>query len=451
MPRRILIQCSTPVARNAVRRETIDGVEHVIISSKTLPDDIVMNGGLYPADEIAASYQSLERTLAPVEHPTDSKGNFIPATDPTAIHNFYAGAFNENVRRENGRVLVDKVINVAEARKTDRGKRLLDRIHELETNDKARPIHTSVGVYVEAEVLTGPQTNTQGDEYTWVARSMVFDHDAILLDSVGAAQPHQGVGIAVNSDGEEIEVQQALVTIDAESTDEMSHAEIRDALEKAIRQPPINGDWVSDVFGSSFIFWAADMLFQAPYTMSGRTATLTGLPIPVDREVSYTPKTNNQKGDAMRELLLAALAAAKITVNADISDADLLAKYNELLANQNTDGDGNGSGDGKGEGTGAQAAANVADDVITNALKPVLSKLDGLEQKINQKDIEEAKRLAEIVGNSDAYPGIDVEEAGKLPIDTLKKMAANCQTSYGVPLHVNTGGSGESHSYDMPN
>ena len=103
MPKRILIQCQTVVSRDAVRRETIDGVEHIIISSRTLPDNIVMNGGLYPAEEIAKGFASLERTLAPVEHPLNANGQFISATDPTAIHNFYAGAFNQNVRQEGGR------------------------------------------------------------------------------------------------------------------------------------------------------------------------------------------------------------------------------------------------------------------------------------------------------------------------------------------------------------
>ena len=110
--KRILMQCTTPVARDAVRRETIDGVEHVIITSKTLPDNIVMNGGLYPGEEIEKGFQTLERTLAPVEHPTDAKGNFISATDPAAIHNFYAGAFNTNVTRKDGRVSIDKTISV---------------------------------------------------------------------------------------------------------------------------------------------------------------------------------------------------------------------------------------------------------------------------------------------------------------------------------------------------
>lgn len=209
--KRKMVQCATAVNKKAVRRETIDGVEFIIVSSYTLPDNVVMNGGLYPADEIEKSFDSLERTLAPVEHPTDPAGNFISASDPVAIHDFHAGAYNENVTRENGRVHIEKRINVQEAMKTDRGKRLLDRIEELETNEKPRPIHTSVGVFLIIEDLDEPKTNEAGDEYTWVARDMVFDHDAILLDSTGAATPEQGVGMAVNSEGEKVEVDQVVL------------------------------------------------------------------------------------------------------------------------------------------------------------------------------------------------------------------------------------------------
>ncbi len=45
MPKRRMIQCATAINKDAVRRENIDGVEHIIVSSFTLPDDIVMNGG----------------------------------------------------------------------------------------------------------------------------------------------------------------------------------------------------------------------------------------------------------------------------------------------------------------------------------------------------------------------------------------------------------------------
>ena len=180
MPKKIMVQCSTRIHKADISRSSIAGVEHIVVSSATLPDNVVMNGGLYPAEEIEKGFATLERTLAPVEHPVDSNGNFLSASDPVAIHGFHAGAFNTNVRRENGRVLVDKTVNVQEALKTERGKRLLDRINELETSDSPRPIHTSVACFLEVEELAEPQTNAVGDEFTWIARNMVFDHVAIV-------------------------------------------------------------------------------------------------------------------------------------------------------------------------------------------------------------------------------------------------------------------------------
>lgn len=444
--KRVLVQCATAVGRDAIRRETIDGVEHIIVSSFTLPDNIVMNGGLYPAEEIAASFQSLERTLAPVEHPQDSQGNFISATDPSAIHNFYAGAFNTNVTQVDGRIAVDKVINVQEARKSDRGKRLLDRIEELETNSEPRPVHTSVGVFLDVEETDGPQTNAAGQEFTWVARNMLLDHDAILLDSVGAAQPGQGVGMGVNAAGDEVEVQrfvlnqEDLVTVPGADIGDLSHEELRDRLHEALNTPPLRAHWIDQVFDERVIYALDDTLFSVPYTVGNGTVTISGLPIPVDREVSYTPRTNNE-GDAMRELMLKALADAGVTVNAEITDDELMQKYNELQANQNSGG-------------GSGAEDDGADDlaaVVANALKPVTDKLASLETKLNEKDSAETDRLAEIVGNSDKFPGIDVDTAKGLGLEKLKELAANCAPAYGVPLSVVNGGrSDDDQSFEMP-
>jgi hypothetical protein len=414
------VQCRTLVSNEAVRREVIDGIEHIIVSSKTLPDDIVMNGGLYPADEIAASFQTLERTLAPIEHPTDEAGSFIPASDPVAINNFYGGAYNQNVRRENGRVEIDKVINVQEAKKSDRGKRLLDRIEEIETNKNPRPIHTSVGVFVEVENLDSPLTNAAGDEYTWIARNMVFDHDAILLDSIAAATPDKGVGIAVN--GKTLEVEQALVTIDADDLGDMSQNEIREALQVAIDVPPLTGGYIVDVFEDRVIYESGDQYFSAPFIIEGRKAKIVGIPLPVERNVAYIPKTN-QEGDLMKELILNALKEAGIEAEG-LSDVELFAKYNALHVNQDSSDD---------EGASNEEAQA---DVVANALKPVLEKLEGLEAKINAADEAKLNKLVSVVVNSGKYTGLDADAAKKLDVDTLKDMAANCATSAGIPLTV---------------
>ena len=440
MAKRIMIQCATKVNRDAIRRESIDGVEHVVISSFTLPDDIVMNGGLYPANEIASSFHTLERTLAPVEHPQDADGNYISASDPEAIHNFHAGAFNTNVTQENGRIKIEKFVNVQEALKTERGKRLLDRIDEIETNSDPRPIHTSVGVFLEPEFLGEVQTNGAGLKYDWIARNMVFDHDAILLDSVGAAQPSQGVGMGVNAEGKECDVQRFEINQEVEAEpvpdeDEMSHEEIRDALFDAINKPPINGDWIVRVFGSEFIFESDNQLFSAPYILEGKVAKIVGIPLPVERDETFSPKTNS-KGDAMKDMIVNALKAAGVETDG-LDDDALFAAYNDLQANQST-------GEGAAE---ANDEAGIA-QTVTNAVAPLVEKIESLEGKLNANDAKEIDDLAELVANSGRYPDLDAESAKLLGVDKLKEMAANCGTSHGIPL--NNSAQGQDETFKAP-
>lgn len=438
-PKRIMIQCSTLVDRGAVTRTNVDGVEHITITSKTLPDNIVMNGVLYPVDEVNAGFGTLERTLAPVEHPTDNQGNYISANDPVAIHNFHAGAFNENVRQENGRISVDKVINVQEALKSEKGRRLLDRINELETSDDPRPVHTSVGVFLEIEELAEPATNAAGQEYSQIARNLLFDHDAILLDSVGAAQPHQGVGMAVNEEGDELETQsfmlnEELVTVPTTDIEEISHEELRDKLFDALNTAPLSADWVVRVFDSRVIYSLDEALFSVGYEVGNGVVTITGIPLPVEKEEQFNPKTN-QEGEAMKELILNALKKAKVTLKGNETDTELFALYQSLNANQDDDG---GEGDNDQEAEADSDSVNSAESEadggqIVDALNAINKRLDGMDSKINANATKELDHYAEIIGKSDKFPGLDVNAAKKLPLESLKSMAANCGVAHALP------------------
>lgn len=426
---RMMVRCESAVNKDAVRREVIDGVEHVIISSFTMPDNIVMNGILYPAEEIAASFHTLERTLAPIEHPVDSDGNFLSANDPLAIHNFHAGAFNVNVKKVDGRLHIEKHVNVPQAMKSEKGKRLLERIEELETNSSPRPIHTSTGVMLLIEDTGGPQKEFNGiatnSEFGGIAREMTFDHDAILLDSVGAAQPHQGVGMAVNVDGETFKSERYFnADIETRPTpggEELSHDEIRNLLNDALNSPPYSGGWVQEVYADTFIFEVSDQLFSVPYKIENGAARIVGMALTVERDVTYNPKTNNENGDVMfKDLIVNALKDAGVKTE-DLDDAALMAKYNELQAEQSVEN----NGESKDEG--ADLAA-----VVANALKPVVDSVQALEAKVNAKSDDELSALAKAVGDSDIYPNLDLESAKSIPIDTLKAMAANCQSSTGL-------------------
>lgn len=186
------VQMISAVNAGAIKKETIDGEPHYRIPSVTLPDDVIMNGGLYPADEIDKSYRSLEGKPAPLGHP-QVNGQFISASSPRAMNQYNVGAWNENVRREGGRVLLDKVLNIRVAQQTEKGRELLEAIA------KQSPIHTSTGIVLQRDTAANGEVN--GKAYAWVARNMSFDHDAILLGQVGAATPADGVGLFVNAEG----------------------------------------------------------------------------------------------------------------------------------------------------------------------------------------------------------------------------------------------------------
>jgi len=175
------------------REETRNGRKVVIVSSATMPDNIVMNDIRYPADEIAKSFATLNRAPAPLGHPMIG-GMFVSARDPEAINMNHVGAWNENVRRDGGRVFLDKVIDVEVANRTEAGRGLMTAINE------GKPIHTSTGLLANLE--DAPENS--GAKF--VAKDIKFDHDAILLNEKGAATPEQGVGMFVNSTGEKVEV-----------------------------------------------------------------------------------------------------------------------------------------------------------------------------------------------------------------------------------------------------
>lgn len=221
------IHIAAVVNASKIRREKRDGRDVIIVPSATLPDNVVMNSIRYPAAVIAESYQSLEGTLAPLGHPTVN-GKYVSAKSAEGLARSYIGAHNENVRRENGRVLLDKVIDVAVANRSDDGKAVLAAI------EKQEPMHTSTGLLATLKPLTNA---TDGARFE--ATSMLFDHDCLFLDQPGAATPEQGVGIFVNAKGDEIEVINSALDDDIEQQITWAAESIVRAVERKEQEPLI--------------------------------------------------------------------------------------------------------------------------------------------------------------------------------------------------------------------
>lgn len=255
MPRSARINVRATVNAAKIRRERRAGRDVIVVPSATLPDGIVMNRIRYPASAIEKGFGTLEGTPAPLGHPT-IEGAFVSASDPRGMVRGFVGAWNENVRREGGRVLLDKVIDVEYAAQLAGGKAVMDAI------EKGDPIHTSTGLYA----ILSPLSND--DEADSEASDLVFDHDAILIGEDGAATPAQGVGMLVNKavdkDGKEIEV-------------------INSALDDAVREL----DWAAD-----YAARAAEKLDRIPLIERIKTAILD-----VIRGTERETSTNEQENE----------------------------------------------------------------------------------------------------------------------------------------------------------
>lgn len=167
-------------------------------------DGIVLNRRMYPGNELKKAVKGLNGKPAPAGHPKDSKGRHISATNGEALAAAWIGAYCQNSRYEGGRAMVDIVINGDQAKALDAGRRVIERLDAAIAGTNAEPIGVSSGLFLEEVAANG---KSLGKEYSAIATNMAFDHIAILLDETPAGTPEEGVGMFLNSQGEEEEVE----------------------------------------------------------------------------------------------------------------------------------------------------------------------------------------------------------------------------------------------------
>ena len=348
---KIRVNIRSVVNHASVREELdVNGRMCIVVPSKTLPDDVVMNDIKYPAAEIAKSFNTLEGTPAPMGHPI-VRGQYVGVGHSEA-YPFISGAINRNVKRVDGVVHLEKWID----------KEYATRNHPslIEAISKKQPIHTSTGLTLERiEVANGA-------DYKYEAHNMLFDHDAILLNEVGAATPEQGVGVFVNSAGDQYEVINSVLS--DESADNT-----RAAIQAALPEDA----WLDDYDETTAIYDTVDGGKVAQtYTITGGVALLTGEPYNVKRKTvwervvaAFKPKPV-QVENKMDEELKALLTA----------NSDAVAKIADAVTKLSADVEAVKSAqDAAGEAAQVAANAAMADkrkvvaeklgDVVANALQ----------------------------------------------------------------------------------
>ena len=337
-----------------ITTETIDGKPHIVVRGITpVVDDIVMNRKLYPAAEIEKAYNTLERNPMPMGHPKVD-GKHVSARDVRAVNEYHVGAWLQNVSHNDGKVTGDMYVNRQYAESSDKGKRLINRLDEMLAGTNSDPIHISTGLLYSGIAANG---ESKGKKYNEIATNMMFDHVAVLLDEPGAGTPEEGVGIFVNAEGDETEIevcnlQDAIVSDNRKdgwlnkikffvaNDGGMSFDEIAASLREAIRANiPDSWLYVVSIYPDYLIFeeekknGSGRSLFKQKYLISDGAVSLVGEPVEVVRKpTEYEIKTNGEN-DPMKELIINALQAAGKPTEGK-SDAELMDAYNQMKAEE---------------------------------------------------------------------------------------------------------------------
>lgn len=316
-----------------------DGNTYTIRDVVGALDDIVMNGRLYPADQLAAGVNSLEGKPAPAGHPKSAEGKFISALNGEALASAWIGSYVRNARHEGGRTMVDVVVNEAQAKAHPDGAKLVERLDAAIAGTNSDPIHVSTGLMMQPITANG---ESRGKKYSSIVTNIQYDHLAILLNERGAATPDEGVGMFVNADGEQ-QVESVIVNTEPEdrrtrgligwikkligNEDDLSFDQIHSGLQSMLPAE----SWIREVYSKNFI-WSdkENRLWRQDYNVSSDSSlSFVGEPVEVQRQVKYEPI--EKETDPMKDAILAALNAAGISV-AGLDDSQLLAAYNSLQA-----------------------------------------------------------------------------------------------------------------------
>ncbi|AWR55072.1 DUF2213 domain-containing protein [Klebsiella pneumoniae] len=358
-----------------ITTEIIDGKPHIVVRGITpVVDDIVMNRKLYPAAEIEKAYNTLERNPMPLGHPKVD-GKHVSARDVRAVNEYHVGAWLQNVSHKDGKVTGDMYVNRQYAESSEKGKRLINRLDEMISGTNSEPIHISTGLLYSGIAANG---ESKGKKYNEIATNMMFDHVAVLLDEPGAGTPAEGVGIFVNAEGDELEIEVV----------NLADADVPDPQDASFKT----------FFNQLKAFFSANS------------------------------DSTQKETDPMKELIVNALKANGKEVEGK-TDAELMDAYNQMKAEEVT-----AKKKGDEEIDKATGAPKKTEQAANNEEMPAWAKaltdqVLALNSKINANSETEKSNMRAAVKAKFGMTDIAVNALDGEP---LKELFAQCQTSTGL-------------------
>lgn len=290
---RVNILTAINAASVTINRTEIDGEKYAIIKNVLwMTDGVVLNGGLYAAEDNEKGYPSMDGRLMPFKHP-EVNGEYVAISQldsadvAVALGKHYGGVHAQNVRKAGSDYFVDVMINERVANAHDDGVLLLNWVGKVEYGEKPDPIHMSTGLMTNRVQANG---ESRGKKYTWRAANQAYDHLAILFHEDGAGGDE--IAIAVNC---EMVINSKLDEANEDALDD-SYGEKLAILSEAVKERFATSDsyaYVQDFDDRALIYVTPEGTYTIDYHYEGDNPILTGESKVVTVETSYKVKTNS--------------------------------------------------------------------------------------------------------------------------------------------------------------
>ena len=401
----------TVIINSKVSRSKIEhtDTDYILKGIPITVNESVMNGVLYSRVDNEAGMASIVGKPITIDHPTDANGSFISALEGEGLKKFYSGGIVTNYYEKDDIWYVDAEINKAMLAAQNGGSALKEKL------DSKSDLGVSTGLTIEYNEISG--VNPAGKKYKRVAKGQFYNHLAAVNNPAGGRMT---TAVFNSENTQEIDFSEMLSNSKQENknlvnklfdmirelvgnessfndTDSLIRAKLR--AERTTKTDEYL--YPSETYPNFFIYEKAGTMLKQAYLLEEGVITFVGEPKAVVKDVDWKEiksDLNTNEDNSMRTEMLAELKVKGITVNAEITDTELMAKYKESLT--------------------ANSAAGTGDSKLLDAINALTAKVDAMEKtKLTAEEEAKAKKAKELAANS-AIADLGFTEADLLQMTT---------------------------------
>lgn len=401
----------TVIINSKVSRSKIEhtDTDYILKGIPITVNESVMNGVLYSRADNEAGMASIVGKPITIDHPTDANGSFISALEGEGLKKFYSGGIVTNYYEKDDIWYVDAEINKAMLAAQNGGSALKEKL------DSKSDLGVSTGLTIEYNEISG--VNPAGKKYKRVAKGQFYNHLAAVNNPAGGRMT---TAVFNSENTQEIDFSEMLSNskqenknlvnklfdmirelVGNESSFNDTDSLIRAKLRAERTTMPDEYLYPSETYPNFFIYEKAGTMLKQAYLLEEGVITFVGEPKAVVKDVDWKEiksDLNTNEDNSMRTEMLAELKVKGITVNAEITDTELMAKYKESLT--------------------ANSTADTGDSKLLDAINALTAKVDAMEKtKLTAEEEAKAKKAKDLAANS-AIASLGFVEADLLKMET---------------------------------